>query len=298
MRLRGRAEKLAKQQAVNHKDTESTKHKTLNETDKLNRECPCSDGPQGDFDALSWQGAAATQQQHSSTAEEGRRAIHTGSRPPPRVRPSSSPLRPSLRVLGAPRGAGLAERYAEKEAEVFNAFLRLIRDSAVLRDIMAEAVAIFQVSSCSPHPPPRPERARVRDSNHRDPQGPSGQARCRGGTFGAHGVTMFHAALLCTCALVCACPQRTLTTAFSAFNVGAPTSLPQIPAPVNVPLLTYTPVDVKSVGSQRLTAEQAVSTGPGAWRAGGGGGGGGGGGAAGHEASAAGGAVTCAVTGG
>lgn len=37
----------------------------------------------------------------------------------------------------------LAQRYAEKEAEVFNAYLRLIRDSAVLREFIASALGIF-----------------------------------------------------------------------------------------------------------------------------------------------------------
>ena len=42
--------------------------------------------------------------------------------------------------------AGLAARYHEMEAEVFNALLTLISDTAVLRDYQAAALAIVQVS--------------------------------------------------------------------------------------------------------------------------------------------------------
>lgn len=40
--------------------------------------------------------------------------------------------------------AGHAQRYAEAEAEVFNALLTLIRDTAVLREYAAAALAIIQ----------------------------------------------------------------------------------------------------------------------------------------------------------
>eukprot|EP00967_Tisochrysis_lutea_P153683 scaffold303859_cov23-Tisochrysis_lutea.AAC.1 len=43
--------------------------------------------------------------------------------------------------------AGLAARYHEMEAEVFNALLTLISDTAVLRDYQAAALAIVQVSA-------------------------------------------------------------------------------------------------------------------------------------------------------
>ncbi len=54
-------------------------------------------------------------------------------------------LAPHISFLFALLLAGLAQRYAEKEAEVFNSFLRLIRDSCVLRDYAALALAILQV---------------------------------------------------------------------------------------------------------------------------------------------------------
>jgi len=61
---------------------------------------------------------------------------------------------PQMCVYAA--AAGLAARYHEMEAEVFNALLTLISDTAVLRDYQAAALAIVQVCLVSPicAPPP------------------------------------------------------------------------------------------------------------------------------------------------
>jgi hypothetical protein len=49
--------------------------------------------------------------------------------------------------------AGLAQRYAEVEAEVFNALLTLIRDTTVLREYAAAAIAILQVRCAAGYMP-------------------------------------------------------------------------------------------------------------------------------------------------
>ncbi len=43
---------------------------------------------------------------------------------------------------------GLGQRYMKEEAEVFNALLTLIRDTSVLREYAAAALAIMQVFVC------------------------------------------------------------------------------------------------------------------------------------------------------
>lgn len=51
-------------------------------------------------------------------------------------------------LLLLPSSSGLAQRYAETEAEVFNALLSKIQDSTALRDYIYESLLTMKARTC------------------------------------------------------------------------------------------------------------------------------------------------------